>query len=91
MLSQVSIFVSISLVLAEGHFTHSRKRTRFFRNKRSFDGFFFKAKGSLPKVHEIFGSEMPLGFSRDHKTIKSPFPSACKTNLRESKIQQWLK
>ena len=48
----------------EGHFTHSKKRTRFFQNKRiytDFDGFFSKTKGFLPKVYEIFGSEMPLG------------------------------
>ena len=36
----------------------------FFRTKgfkRIFDGFFFKTKGFLPKMYEIFGSEMPLG------------------------------
>ena len=36
----------------------------FFRTKgfkRIFDGFFLKTKGLLPKVYEIFGSEMPLG------------------------------
>ena len=36
----------------------------FFRTKgftRIFDGFFLKTKGFLPKVYEIFGSEMPLG------------------------------
>ena len=35
----------------------------FFRTKafiRIFDGFFLKTKGFLPKVYEIFGSEMPL-------------------------------
>ena len=35
----------------------------FFRSKvfiRIFDGFFFKTKGFLPKVYEIFGSELPL-------------------------------
>ena len=46
-----------------GHFTHWEKRTRFFRTKgfiRIYDGLFLKAKGFLPKVYEIFGSEMPL-------------------------------
>ena len=36
----------------------------FFRTKgfiRIFEGFLLKTKGSLPKVNEIFGSEMPLG------------------------------
>ena len=49
---------------SEGHFTHWEKRTRFFQNKRidaDFAGFFLKTKGFLPKVYEIFGSEMPLG------------------------------
>ena len=35
----------------------------FFRTKgfkRIFDGFFLRTKGFLPKVYEIFGSEMPL-------------------------------
>ena len=42
-----------------------RKRIRdFFRTKgftRIFNGFFLKTKGFLPKVYEIFGSEMSLG------------------------------
>ena len=41
----------------EGHFTHWKKRTRFFRTKgfiQIFDGFFLKTKGFLPKVYEIF-------------------------------------
>ena len=33
-----------------------------------FDGFFLKIKGFLPKVHEIFGSEMPLGINTDFQT-----------------------
>ena len=41
-----------------------RKSVRdFFRTKgfiRIFDGFFLKTKGFLPKVYEIFWSEMPL-------------------------------
>ena len=48
----------------EGHFTPSKKRTRFFRTKgflRIFDGFFLQTKGFLPKAYEIFWSEMPLG------------------------------
>ena len=57
----------------EGHFTHWKKRTRFFSTKgflQIFDGIFLKTKGFLPKVYEIFGSEMPLGsntapFSQD--------------------------
>ena len=35
----------------------------FFRTKgftRIFDGFFLKTKGFLPKVYDVFGSEMPL-------------------------------
>ena len=35
----------------------------FFKTKGFiwiFDGFFLKTKGFLPKVYEIFGSEMPL-------------------------------
>ena len=47
----------------KGHFTHWKKRTRFFSTKgflQIFDGIFLKTKGFLPKVYEIFGSEMPL-------------------------------
>ena len=39
----------------------------FFRTKGFtliFDGFFLKTKGFLPKVYEIFGSEMPLALKR---------------------------
>ena len=57
---------------AEGHFTHWKKRTRFFQNKRIytdfFHGFFLKTKGFLPKVHEIFGSEMPLEESSEKQS-----------------------
>ena len=51
-------------VPCEGHFTHGKKPTRFFRTKgfiRNFDGFFVKTEGFLPKLYKIFGSEMPLG------------------------------
>ena len=43
----------------------------FFRTKGFiwiFDGFFLKTKGFLPKVYEIFGSEVSLGFHP--KTLK---------------------
>ena len=43
----------------------TRKSVRdFFKTKgfiRIFDGFFLKTKGFLPKVYEIFRSEIPLG------------------------------
>ena len=42
---------------SEGHFTPSKKRTRFFRTKgflRIFDGFFLQTKGFLLKAYEIF-------------------------------------
>ena len=38
-----------------------------FRTKgliQIFDRFFLKTKGFLPKLYEIFGSEMPLGIKR---------------------------
>ena len=44
----------------------------FFRTKgllRIFDGFFLKTKGFLPKVYEIFGSEMALGCWRQSSVI----------------------
>ena len=56
-----------SAAVVEGNCTLSKKRTRFFHNKRiltDFCGFFLKIKEFLPKVYELrdfFGSEMPLG------------------------------
>ena len=44
--------------LGEGHFTHWKKCTRFFRTIgfiRILNGFFLKTKGFLPKMYEIFG------------------------------------
>ena len=48
---------------SEGQFTYWKSVRDFFRTKgfiRIFDGFFLKTKGFLPKVYEIFWSEMPL-------------------------------
>ena len=47
----------------EGQFTYWKSVRDFFRTKgfiRIFDGFFLKTKGFLPKVYEIFWSEVPL-------------------------------
>ena len=66
-------FCRADFVYFEGHFTHWKKRTRFFQNKRiytDFDGFFLKTKGFLPKVYEIFGSEMPLGLFDSEAELK---------------------
>ena len=46
--------------MCEGHFTHWKKRTKFFLEQKDLYGFFLKTKGLLPKVYEIFGSEMPF-------------------------------
>ena len=48
---------------SEGQFTCWKRVRDFFRTKgfiRIFDGYFLKTKGFLPKVYEIFWSEMPL-------------------------------
>ena len=54
---------SLPLFVDEGQFTYWKSVRDFFRTKgfiRIFDGFFLKTKGFLPKVYEIFWSEMPL-------------------------------
>ena len=56
-------FCSVLKIYAEGQFTYWKSVRDFFRTKgfiRIFDGFFLKTKGFLPKVYEIFWSEMPL-------------------------------
>ena len=66
----------ITNVFIEGHFTPSKKRTRFFRTKgflRIFDGFFLQTKGFLPQAYEIFWSEMPLGVYNSHKKLTRSF------------------
>ena len=40
----------------------TRKSVRHFFRTREFFNDFRENKGFLPKVYEIFGSEMPLGF-----------------------------
>ena len=44
------------------HSVRDFSRTKGFI--RIFEGFCLKTKGFLPKVYEIFGSEMPLGFGK---------------------------
>ena len=51
----------------------------FFRTKgfiRIYDGYFLKTKGFLPKVYEIFGSEMPLACMCSTKTAH-PLSYSC--------------
>ena len=48
---------------SEGLFTHSKKRTRFSKQKvlcGFFDGFLLKTNGVLKRYTRFFGNEMPL-------------------------------
>ena len=57
---------SLSQTYARGTSLIGKSVRDFFRTKgiiRIFDGFFLKTKGFLPKLYEIFGSEMPLGLT----------------------------
>ena len=69
------------------------KRVRdFFRTKGFigiFDGFFLKTKGFLPKVHEIFGSKMPIVYFLPFFSFLVHFLKAKLRNMlfsRESKV-----
>ena len=69
-----------SMQRIEGQFTYWKSVRDFFRTKgfiRIFDGFFLKTKGFLPKVYEIFWSEMPLAAN----VISPYFNSKIKTNV----------
>ena len=76
-------------VFPEGHSTHWKKRARVFQHKRIYtdlDGSFLKTKGFLTKVYEIFGSEMPLGFSNVQTSLKQ-LPSNTIQETTENRIK----
>ena len=61
----------------------------FFSTKgfiRILDGSFLKTKGFLTKVYEIFGSEMPLGFSNVQTSLKQ-LPSNTIQETTENRIK----
>ena len=76
-------------VFPEGHFTHWKKRARVFQHKRIYTDFgwiFLENKRILTKVYEIFGSEMPLGFSNVQTSLKQ-LPSNTIKETTESRIK----
>ena len=63
----INVLGHFSVIRARGTSVNGQSVRDFFRTNgfiRMFDGFFLKTKGFLPKVYEIFGSEMPLAFVR---------------------------